>query len=291
MKKRKKIYLILCAILYVAVSLNVTSACALSYFGYNQLGGTWLDAEKSPNNSEDDDMCWAAAASNILAWTGWGYVQNQSFMNEDDIFGYFQDYWTDNGGLMEFGWNWWFDGTHQSPTGLEWSYIDVSGGGDFWDPPYNFANYYYRTYLDPFALPAIDQYLHNGYGVSLGIYGPGGHAITCWGYEFSETSPTDYLGIYITDSDDDKSLNNPPDTLDYYEVSFNTSNNRWYLQNYGGSSAWYVGEVQALAPKPGYSSDPVPEPATMLLLGSGLIGLASFARKKVIGKNNGKGGL
>jgi hypothetical protein len=66
------------------------------------MGGTWHDAEKSPTNEEDDLMCWAAAASNILAWTGWGYPSGTSFANEDDMFGYYQDHWTDQGGIMEF---------------------------------------------------------------------------------------------------------------------------------------------------------------------------------------------
>ena len=54
------------------------------YLLWEEYGGIWCDAEKVPpsdgeGNSfpgnmsyEDDLMCWAAAACNVLEWTGWG---------------------------------------------------------------------------------------------------------------------------------------------------------------------------------------------------------------------------
>ena len=34
--------------------------------------------------------------------------------NTDEMFEYIQDHWTDEGSLMEFGWDWWFDGTNDN---------------------------------------------------------------------------------------------------------------------------------------------------------------------------------
>ncbi|HUU42822.1 MAG TPA: proprotein convertase P-domain-containing protein, partial [Planctomycetota bacterium] len=55
-------------------------------------GGTWSDTEKSPTNTEDDLMCWAAAASNVLEWTGWG--ETGGMTTSDQMFAYFQNHWT-----------------------------------------------------------------------------------------------------------------------------------------------------------------------------------------------------
>ena len=68
----------------------------------------WRDAEKSPTNPDDDWMCWAAAASNILDWAGWNVPL---FDSAQDMFYTFQNSWTNAGGLMAYGWHWWFDGT------------------------------------------------------------------------------------------------------------------------------------------------------------------------------------
>jgi len=225
-----------------------------SYLLYEHWGGTWLDAEKTPSNTEDDLMCWAAAASNVLAWTGWGAVSGMT--TSDDIFAYFQDHWTDQGGLMRYGWDWWFDGTNPSQGWDGWSQVDVPGGGFY--PAENFNDYFYRTDLDSAALSAIDNYLRSGYGVSIGIYGPGGHAITVWGFNYNPSDPSDYYGIWVTDSDDSKFTDSPPDRLRYYEVEY--SGGKWYLQNYYGSNSWYIGTVQALARKPGSTPPDPPDP-------------------------------
>lgn len=223
--------------------LSDATPTGTSYLLYENWGGTWWDAEKTPANTEDDLMCWAAAASNILAWTGWGAVGGMT--NADQIFAYFQNHWTDEGGLMQYGWDWWFDGSNNSQGFTGWSQVDVTGGGFY--PTESFSNYFRSNSNTSTALSSIASYLQQGYGVTLGIYGPGGHAITCWGYNYDPANPTNYLGLWITDSDDSKSLSNPPDVLHYYEVA--NVNGQWFLQDYYGSDAWYIGAVHALAPK------------------------------------------
>jgi len=56
-----------------------------------ELPGSVLD------NTEDDLMCWAAAASNILDWGGW---DAPGFTSAGQMFQHFQDHWTDLGGLL-----------------------------------------------------------------------------------------------------------------------------------------------------------------------------------------------
>ena len=122
----------------VAGPLGDATPTGTSYLLFEHWGGTWSDAEKSPSNTEDDLLCWAGAASNVLAWTGWGIVDGLA--NTDDIFGYFQDHWTDQGGLMQFGWDWWFDGTNDSQGWSGWSQEDVQGGGFY--PNENFSSFF-----------------------------------------------------------------------------------------------------------------------------------------------------
>ena len=250
---------------FISVSLLgiTSSASAGMYLPYGMTYGVgWFDANKTWANTEDDLMCWAAAASNILTWGSW---TPGSLNNEDVIFQYFQDHWTDQGGLMEFGWEWWFNGVNRSQGWAGWSQVDVPGGGFY--PGYNFSDYYHRTWQDDQAMSAIDQYLHAGYGTTIGIYGPGGHALTTWGYFYDDITG-DYTDLIFTDSDDYMSPDGSVRTL--WKTSLNSSGGQWYL----GGSSWYIGEVMAL--------EPIPEPSTLLLLGSGLLGLAVFGirRKK-----------
>ncbi|MBN1910188.1 MAG: proprotein convertase P-domain-containing protein, partial [Pirellulales bacterium] len=224
-----------------------------SYLLWENWGGMWQDAEKTPSDTEDDLHCWAAAASNVLAWTGWGLVDGMT--NCDEMFQYFQDHWTDEGGMMEYGWDWWFDGTNNSQGWSGWAQEDVEGGNFY--PGENAYNYIHSQSSDSLAMSAINEYLHAGYGTTIGIFGPGGHAITVWGYNYDPSNPSDYLGIWVTDSDDYKYMENAPDRLRYYEVEYIGS--QWFLQDYYGSDEWYIGVVQALEQKePG--DPPAPDP-------------------------------
>lgn len=231
-----------------------------NYRNFDYSTETWCDAEKSPTNYDDDLLCWAATASNVLDYTGWGHVGG--FNNSDDIFDYYINHWTDEGSLMDYAWDWWFDGTNGSEGWSGWSQVDQPGGGFY--PTRNFWDYYHEMWNTPSAMSAIDEYLHLGCGVGLAIYGGGAHAITCWGFTYDPDSPGTYYGVWVSDSDDDKYLSDPPDSLHYYDVAY--SNNKWYLQNYFGSDTWYIGGVEGL--------EMIPEPATMLTIVVGLTGLA-----------------
>jgi len=226
-------------------------------------GGTWCDAEKTADDPDDDLMCWAAAASNVLEWTGWGFVEHSTdgkITNCDQMFEHFNDHWEDEGANVKIAWIWWFDGTDTSPGG-DWSEVDVAGGGDFWTPPHDFDNYFHE-YSGSETLQHIDEYLHNGWGVALGIY-DGGHAITCWGIRYNDsvnktTNPEDYyLGIYVTDSDDNKWQNSwdpPEDRLRYYDVFYNSTGGYWEFTNYGGGG-WHISDVYALERNPSLDPD------------------------------------
>ena len=244
-----------------------TAASASSYYLWNDYGGNFYDAEKSPNNSEDDLMCWAASASNVLTWTGWA----RAFSSEDKVFEYFQDHWTDQGGNALYGWEWWFSGTHSPPPPSSgYSYVDYPGGGGFWKDE-NFAKHYKSEGDTSLAMSSLSGFLRAGYGVVLWIWdgGQGSHQVTAWGYAYDAMNG--YLGVYITDSDDGMYAEDAADELRYYGVSFRNGNKgkKWYLSD--AYADWHIYEVQGLER---YPAATVPVPPAVWLLCSGLIGLA-----------------
>jgi len=219
---------------------------------------TWIDAEKLPPDDPDypkqpgtgdDYLCWAAAASNALWYTGWG--DTSGMLSEDDVFQEFKDHWTDYGCWPEWAMEWWFDGTDSSGPGGSSSH---DGGGGFYteDEFYDFYEYYHEDGNDSSVMSSIDSYLRSSYGVTLGVFqsgSPAGHAITCWGFNYNPSDADDYYGIWITDSDDSKNLEAPPDRLRYYEIR--SEGGKWFLNDYYGSNTWFIDIVQSIEPLPG----------------------------------------
>ena len=108
------------------------------YLIHDNFPGDWCDAEKTVEDTEDGKQCWAAAASNVLDWTGWGIGVEPGINDCDDIFQEFQDHWKDVGGFEHNGWIWWFNGT--APAGQ----VDVAGGGDYY-PSLTWSDYFHQT--------------------------------------------------------------------------------------------------------------------------------------------------
>ena len=89
----------------------------MKYLLLDDWGGRIHNAKKTVSSTEDDLMCWAAAASNILAWTRWGYEYEK---DDQDVMHYLGIYITDSDDdsqglryyeLTRSGWSyddWWY---------------------------------------------------------------------------------------------------------------------------------------------------------------------------------------
>ena len=197
---------------------------AASYQIWNTYGGTWADADKIW--TDDTNLCWAAASSNILEYTRWGRVGGMT--TTDDMFGYFKAHWNDQAGNPYYALDWWWDGTNDMQGDLSWAQENVDGGGGFY-PTLNIGDYSRWDGGTSAALSTLDTWLHDGYASSLVISGSFGHAITAWGFAYDPADADYYTGLYVTDSDDHVNA------LQYYDLVHTGS--RWYL------SGGYFGAV------------------------------------------------
>ena len=128
----------------------------MDYLLHEQWGGEVQDAKKTAANPDDDLMCWAAAASNVLLWAGWGNIPDESFNDSSDIFAYFQDHWLDTVGSPANAWKWWFDGQPIADV--------TSPGGGFWGD-HQFDLNYQVEWNRADAAQAIKQYCSQGCGI------------------------------------------------------------------------------------------------------------------------------
>ncbi|NLF31230.1 MAG: hypothetical protein GX591_10140 [Planctomycetes bacterium] len=226
---------------------------ATRYLLTDHWGGAVSDAEKSPAVPTDDALCWAAAASNVLAWTGWGRVEGMT--TADAIFAYFQGHWIAGGGSPNNAWQWWFDDDQP------WApYVIHSPGGGFW-PGVDFDDCYRLEGGIATAMANLDAMLHEGRAVAATLFNTDGyspHVITVWGYS-TDPASGGYAGLWITDSDDHQHLLDPPDWLRYVPVEMDAG--RWHLRDYYGMDSYYLSTLHGLSA--------IPEPATAALLAAG----------------------
>lgn len=89
---------------------NELTASALEDRYFNLTNVDFIDAEKEFTEvaegeiASDANLCWAAAASNMLRFSGWG--SKAGFQTEDDLFESFISAFTDAGGAYTYALDW-----------------------------------------------------------------------------------------------------------------------------------------------------------------------------------------
>ena len=196
------------------------TASALQDRYFNLTNVDFIDAEKEftevaeGETASDANLCWAAATSNMLRFSGWGSAAG--FKTEDDLFESFISAFTDAGGSYTYALDWFFNGNYQPQNWSGWSHLRAPGKSGAYLPDYA-ADSLYQTYeisahIDNLRLVFDALERDCAVGISIGNYiswlRSGGHAITLWGYmrdtSASPYSKEAYPAIFISDSDSDK---------------------------------------------------------------------------------------
>ncbi|MDO4627627.1 MAG: YDG domain-containing protein [Planctomycetia bacterium] len=231
--------------------------------------GQFLDAEKEWSNTEDDELCWAASLANMLWYTGWGNEAlatdadgNPLFRNEDDLFDYFCDSFTDYGGHTYYGMEWFLTGNYHVQGDSNWSQVKNSENGGFYTGDYKFISIMDLSTANTLAgMSDMTTGLRNASAVSLGVgwyrsttstERMGGHALTVWGYvydtAYSSADAAYYAGLFLTDSDDTQGTDarESVNQLCYIPIRWDSSKNNWYFINH--SSYGYLDNFTILTP-------------------------------------------
>ncbi|GAK59151.1 hypothetical protein U27_06127 [Candidatus Vecturithrix granuli] len=213
-----------------------------------------IDANKRGNN--DDKMCWAAAAANMLRAKGWWTTDNEQQIY--DTFTSTQN-WENNGGLMKYAWQWWFNGNVpqwlykdcQGPGCKkcpgEWAQVERGSGNHLKRSDFP-QNYYYCGQFDQQEAMAnlYDLVNESNYGVTIAIYDKSlitgkfasGHALSVW--DAKEVNQDEFR-LTITDSDDDQSKKHS------YFINFKYDDSKgWHIVGNEQYQDWQVEGVHAL---------------------------------------------
>lgn len=180
----------------------------------------FIDAEKEFTDvaegeiASDANLCWAAASSNMLRFSGWG--SEAGFRTEDDLFESFISAFTDAGGSYTYGLDWFFNGYYAMQGNDGWAQLRAPGESGKYLSEYPtdslYQTYEISNHIDNLR-PVLDALERDcAVGISIGNYLSsfriGGHAITLWGYlhdtSASPYSKEAYPAIFISDSDSDK---------------------------------------------------------------------------------------
>lgn len=303
-------------LLALSAALSTATAAQAWVDGVSRTSG-WYDANKANPDSEDgdNDLCWAASASNLIAWWQDKYSTPAEIPTDiDDIWSTFKNrVEADEGGDTHAAFQWWLTGVYVPTTDAE-RFRSIFSKDTYSTLP-SWAGYYYSEYGDelgytynPFTKKwesSLSDFLCADYRnsvtsdniISLVLQGCGmgialaqdnnskfGHAITLWGLEY-DSSTNAISRMWLTDSDDAQ-YNFGQDGL--FAVDVTTRDNKLYIDT--PNSNWYREEENIyishlFAINPAVSTEwgiplAVPEPGTATLSLLGLTGLLTRRRRK-----------
>ncbi|MCR5184414.1 MAG: IdeS/Mac family cysteine endopeptidase [Opitutales bacterium] len=203
-------------ITFFALGLSLMSGTALAdeawAKGVTRASG-WYDFNKGEDYFRDMGYCWAATASNILAWWQDQYAVPAGTPTGEAVWQTFRTaYTSDYGSLPKYAIEWWLTGNYAKAGEHGWAQLmpgeGIPQGG------------YYREYfsgdrkLGDYLTESSNQNytamsnnlvsaLNSGSGLALSLRKVGvsgwGHEITLWGVEYDASG---IKKLFVTDSDD-----------------------------------------------------------------------------------------
>ena len=230
------------------------------------ISGDFIDAEKDSSHSGESELCWAAAAANVLWYTGWAnpYVAQDEngdslFQSENDVFQFYVNSFTNAGNNAEYAFRWFINGEYPPQGAAGYSQMKEEGSGNFY-PGQSFCDCGESLSMESKTNPAetlsnmgvFVEDLRNECGavVSLGWYNSagnrvGGHSVTAWGYLYDTAKEGNYDGykaLLITNSDD--SMGTPTvNLLKTVALSWDSSMKRYEMVNFSTNTS-YEGYIE-----------------------------------------------
>ena len=266
--------------------------------GVSREGG-WVDFDKDKVNQpymDDEGMCWAAAASNVITW--WqnhnAELLTSTALPTHNAWDVYRLVYLNIGGVPSNAFNWWINGISRNQYGEPQygfgSVMDAdvydnynSGKSDIqWYFDGGFLSDVYSTAENPVLLSVgnSDSYalcrkivdaIESGYALVLSA---SSHALTLWGVEYEETDKgTVITKAWVTDSDD---YENALVESSEFSVKSGPDGNAvaMKLPFYGDGTSFVYSAIS------GMRTDIIPEPATGTLSLLALAALVARRRRK-----------
>ena len=276
--------------------LPVASAAEAWAPGVSREGG-WVDYDKDAINKpymDDEGMCWAAAASNVITW--WqNHNADQltsSSLPTHNAWDVYRLVYLNIGGVPSNAFNWYINGISRDQYDVpQYGFGSVMDAEVYdntkefniqWYFDGGFLSGVYSTAENPVLLSVgnSDSYalcrrivdaIESGYALVLSA---SSHALTLWGVEYEETDKgTVITKAWVTDSDD---YQNALVESSQFSVKSGSDGNAvaMKLPTYGDGTSFVYSAIS------GMRTDIIPEPATGTLSLLALAALAARRRRK-----------
>ncbi|MBR3903156.1 MAG: VCBS repeat-containing protein, partial [Akkermansia sp.] len=241
-----------------AAAERVTWARGLSFDTTGKVTGGYYDIAKTGEG--DSNLCWAAAAANILGWWQQQYPTGSALAGVPQdaaaIYACFCANWANKSGSESYAFTWWLADESDSASYMNYYYQNYQGSGElggWYADYYNVANIGNHTaqvkLADMEAADVASEWngiYRSGGMLALGVYRSyssgsfaGGHSLTLWG--FQEDAQGRITQIHVTDSDDEQS------TLLTLDVELDTASGLYRIAGEQGNvSGYYLGSYTYL---------------------------------------------